>query len=348
MTKDKDSYEYKYDYENRIIKITKDSTDIAEFSYDALGRRIEKKDLVDPNNTRRYYYNYNWQVLCDANDSDVFQNWYAYGNYIDEVLMTNWTNLSLVFTKFYAHDHLYSPVALLWSGESPVLERYEYDAYGKVKILNADFTDDADNKSDYVNPYYFTGRRLDELDNGNLDLMYYRNRYYDTHTGRFTTQDRLSFVDGMNLYEYVKSIPTNFSDPYGESRYPNSYPYPPVEPAPPLPDPGWYDVKILNYTYIECNQRLSSKCREGETKKIARCTRCEWKTPWYESLGWRKREKIEKYCCNVRYLHYECKCKKWKLDKWYPEEPATFYLIVKARYTLQRWFGWRWPPSLWR
>jgi len=32
----------------------------AEFAYDALGRRIEKKDLVDPNNTRRYYYNYNW------------------------------------------------------------------------------------------------------------------------------------------------------------------------------------------------------------------------------------------------------------------------------------------------
>jgi len=44
-------------YEKRIVKITEDGNDIAEFSYDALGRRIEKKDLIDPNNTRRYYHN---------------------------------------------------------------------------------------------------------------------------------------------------------------------------------------------------------------------------------------------------------------------------------------------------
>jgi YD repeat-containing protein len=42
LTADKDGYEYQYDYENRIVKITKDANDIAEFSYDALGRRIEK------------------------------------------------------------------------------------------------------------------------------------------------------------------------------------------------------------------------------------------------------------------------------------------------------------------
>jgi len=30
-----------YDYESCIVKITKDSNDIAEFAYDALGRRIQ-------------------------------------------------------------------------------------------------------------------------------------------------------------------------------------------------------------------------------------------------------------------------------------------------------------------
>lgn len=30
LTTDKDSYEYEYDYENRIVKIAKDSNDIAE------------------------------------------------------------------------------------------------------------------------------------------------------------------------------------------------------------------------------------------------------------------------------------------------------------------------------
>ncbi|MHC4546440.1 MAG: hypothetical protein ACYSYL_18335, partial [Planctomycetota bacterium] len=51
----------------------------AEFAYDALASRVEKKDLFDPNNTRRYYYNYKWQVLCEYNGSGVFQRWFAYG-----------------------------------------------------------------------------------------------------------------------------------------------------------------------------------------------------------------------------------------------------------------------------
>ena len=66
LTQDQRGYEYEYDYENRIVKIIKGGTDIAEFAYDALGRRVEKKDLIDPNNTRRYYHNYNLPrfVIC--------------------------------------------------------------------------------------------------------------------------------------------------------------------------------------------------------------------------------------------------------------------------------------------
>jgi len=55
LTKDANGYNYQYDYENRIVKITKDGNDIAQFAYDALGRRIRKTDSQDPNNTRFYY-----------------------------------------------------------------------------------------------------------------------------------------------------------------------------------------------------------------------------------------------------------------------------------------------------
>ena len=37
---------------------------------------------------------------------------------------------------FYTHDHLHSPVALL-DDAGDVLERYEYDAYGKSYIMDA-------------------------------------------------------------------------------------------------------------------------------------------------------------------------------------------------------------------
>jgi len=42
---DKDAYEYTYDYENRIVEINDvNGTTIAEFTYDALGRRIKKTE----------------------------------------------------------------------------------------------------------------------------------------------------------------------------------------------------------------------------------------------------------------------------------------------------------------
>jgi len=107
LTKDKDGYTYEYDYENRITKITRGGNDIAEFAYDALGRRIKKRDCVgDTNNV--YYYNDNWQVLCEYDDAGTPQRWFAYGNYIDEpVLMSeNFTLWS--YMRHLVQDHLHS------------------------------------------------------------------------------------------------------------------------------------------------------------------------------------------------------------------------------------------------
>lgn len=122
------------------VKITNDGNDIAEFTYDGLGRRIEKKDCVDSNNTRRYYYSSNWQVLCEYDASNTFKQWFGYGNYTDDVLMKGFAQVTDIYpTNFYIHDHLYSPVALS-NGAGTIFERYEYDAYGNRSLLNADFT----------------------------------------------------------------------------------------------------------------------------------------------------------------------------------------------------------------
>ena len=121
---------------------------------------VMKKDLVDPNNTRRYYYNYNWQVLCEYDGQGNFKRWFAYGNYIDEVLFMNIGSLAIT-SRFYVQDHLYSPAALVFASGS-VAERYEYNAYGNCYIMDASYNTRA--TSQYDNPYYFTGRRLDFLD----------------------------------------------------------------------------------------------------------------------------------------------------------------------------------------
>ena len=109
---------------------------------------------------------------------------FIYGNYIDEVLLMKAGENDY----YYAHDHLYSPAALIDSSGT-VLERYEYDAYGNCSILEPNFAPDPDGKSDYGNPYLFTGRRLDILDNSSLKIQYNRNRYYDYYAGRWLTYD---------------------------------------------------------------------------------------------------------------------------------------------------------------
>ncbi|MHC4867564.1 MAG: RHS repeat domain-containing protein [Planctomycetota bacterium] len=209
-------YNFTYDYENRIIKITKDGNDIAEFAYDALGRRIRKIDSI-AGTTRLYFYNDKWQVLTETDASETMKAWYAYGNYIDEVLLTAPANF-WVLTRYYVHDHLYSPAALA-AGNGTVLERYEYDAYGEPTIWDATFSSERSSSS-YDNPYYFTGRRADFLDGNSLTLQINRHRYYDYYTGRWLTHDPLGvdpagYVDGMNLYQYVRSNPVWLVDPAG-------------------------------------------------------------------------------------------------------------------------------------
>jgi len=155
-TEDHRGYHYEYDYENRITRIYKmdgqKQIDVAQYAYDALGRRIEKDDKI-ANEKTRYYYNNNWQVLTETNEYGTAQRCYIYGNYIDEVLV----KLEDSDEIYYAHDHLYIPVALL-DDEGMVLERYEYDAYGKPAIWDAGFTSER-STSNYHNPCLFTGRR---------------------------------------------------------------------------------------------------------------------------------------------------------------------------------------------
>ena len=266
FTADHRGYAYEYDYENRLTAIMKDSgsTTVATFAYDALGRRVESTG--NTYGTYKFYYD-GWRVLREervASPTLTFNNEYVYGNYLDEVCMMNLRLNDAVqaYSYYFVHDHLYSTVAWLYS-TSGIIHRYEYNAYGQRKIMNADYTDAAYS----FNHISFTGQRQDDLDGGNLSLMYYKNRYYDTQTGRFLTRDPLvnsdnfvlrlielyeklghvnqgvslspspdfqrytpgKYIDGMNLYQYVLGQATGKIDPLGLAScnpcQPHSKPY---------------------------------------------------------------------------------------------------------------------------
>jgi len=93
----------------------------------------------------------------------------------------------------------------------------------------------ANQQSYFTNPYYFTGRRVDFLDDGELTLQHNRHRSYDYYTGRWLTHDPLGidpagakqnlflvllqYADGPSLYQYVRSGPVIYVDPWGYGEY---------------------------------------------------------------------------------------------------------------------------------
>jgi RHS repeat-associated protein len=46
-------------------------------------------------------------------------------------------------------------------------------------------------------------------------LLYRRNRYFDPSTARFTQEDPIGLVGGMNLYGFAGGDPVSYSDPFG-------------------------------------------------------------------------------------------------------------------------------------
>lgn len=215
-------YAYAYDGENRLTQVVRlsDSAVVGQYWYDALGRRVVS--VVNPAGTATtnlYFYDAA-RIIEEQTPGGATVATYTYGNYVDEVLTMDRSGQ----TYYYHANALWSPHALTDSSGA-VVERYTYDAYGGVTVLDAAYTPLPLNAwgtphSAVGNPWLFTGRQLDE----ESGLYYYRTRHYHPGQGRFIQRDSLGYVTGLNLYEYVRSSPTRYVDPSGMSSQPATDP----------------------------------------------------------------------------------------------------------------------------
>jgi len=151
---------------------------------------------------------------------------------------------------YYLHDALGSVIGIVGArfGRESDREFYLYDVYGQPDVLPTN-----------GNPYLFTGRRYDWVDDDRI-LYYLRARHYSPLTGRFLQPDPIGYADSPNLYEYVTSNPTNYIDPWGLW---SEKELTPEELQKLLTEPGSADLEKVCDDQMLCNVSDLLKFREG-------------------------------------------------------------------------------------
>ncbi len=182
------TWQYSWDYENRLTQVTRPDGQIVTYKYDALGRRIERSK---GGQWTRFTYD-GADVVRDAG-SDGSTVEYTNGLSVDEKLTQRTNGGALYFVA----DHLGSTRAITDSAGN-VVETQQYDAFG-------------DGAGSSLTRYGYTGRERD-VDTG---LYYYRARWYDAQAGRFLSEDPIGLAGGINWYAYVGNNPANLTDPSG-------------------------------------------------------------------------------------------------------------------------------------
>jgi len=275
---------YTYDAWNRMVKVRERAysggspggwSDVAQYRYDGLGRRIVKVDDSAEGDPRYDYYYDRGQVVEEHLDQDETYPlaqyvWHPY--YIDAPAL-RWydsdTDGQSVAEHYYTHDANFNVTAVM-NNSGTVLERYHYSPYGAVTILNDDFTPDDDGLSDIANPYLYTGRRLD----AETGLYYYFARYYHAQLGRFINRDPITYGGGdANLYRYVGNRPTIAVDPSGWELIlePLKTPFEGIVPLPPIWEP-------------ETQDPFASM--PGADEPLVDIITSPWSIPAYPSLPW--------------------------------------------------------------
>ena len=90
LTKD-GTYTYFWDYENRLtrVKLLSDGSDVAEYTYHALGRRVEKIDRTGESDVTTRYCQDGWSTVEERDGDDALQATYVNGASLDEYVLVS-------------------------------------------------------------------------------------------------------------------------------------------------------------------------------------------------------------------------------------------------------------------
>ncbi|MEZ6134264.1 MAG: RHS repeat-associated core domain-containing protein [Pirellulaceae bacterium] len=209
---------YSYDAEGNLVSI-EDGGETTTYEYDVLNRLVA---VHTPTGTTTYEYDlFGNRVAMVENGERVEFLVDPFGN---SVVLSEYDASGELIT---AYTHGQGLVARTDTGGG--LSFYDYDANGSTSGLS-------NNAGAYINAYAYTpfGQNLVEIEaidnrfefvgqfgveRDGTALHRMGARFYDSLSGRFTTEDPIRHNGGINLYEYANSDPIQFVDPAGTSAF---------------------------------------------------------------------------------------------------------------------------------
>jgi RHS repeat-associated protein len=281
---------YTWDFDNQLRTATV-SGSVTTLAYDALGRRVSKASGA----TTNVYVSATQPLAMSSLAGQILAQYpsgaapssptekFVYGVYIDEPLIKVGTGGTL----YYHANDLFSVSALSDTGGA-VLERYRYTAYGVLTIRAPDGVT-VRSASSYANSSTFTGREWDS----DLQLFYYRARFYAAQLGRFVSRDPVGYASGLSVY--VAAFVPNKLDPSGLQGL--RLPVPRIRPPSEWPElqPGYRLDFTDPYQGMDWMKLVKSNCRNFLTRLLSNT---DYQTRLFPEFGELVRCNVNIYCGN--------------------------------------------------
>ncbi|MET0650389.1 MAG: RHS repeat-associated core domain-containing protein [Pyrinomonadaceae bacterium] len=200
-------WQYAWDGENRLASmqataaVPTEAKLRLEFTYDCMGRRVQKKVYTwnvatasyQLQSTAKMIYD-GWNLIAELDGSNNLIRSHVWG--AGGLLLTyGGGNVYQV-----GYDGNQNVVALVNAGSGALSASYDYDPFGQTLRATGDYA--------AQNPLRFSGKYLD----AETGLLYYGYRYYNPQTGRWLSRDPSGEMGGLNLYGFIQNDGVNSVD----------------------------------------------------------------------------------------------------------------------------------------
>ena len=191
--------QYHYDPLGNLRTVTLPGGTAIEYLVDGQSRRIGKK--VNGTLVQGFLYQDGLKPIAELDGSGNVVSRFVYATHanVPDYMIRGGITYRIIT------DHLGSPRLVLDTADGSVVQRLDYDEFGR--LLSGSFT-----APGFQQPFGFAGGLYD-ADTG---LVRFGARDYDAETGRWTVKDPIGLAGGVNVYKYADGNPVNYADYNGE------------------------------------------------------------------------------------------------------------------------------------